>query len=336
MKCIICSNKNTELIFENYPGYVEGSFYDIHHCSECNTNFVDPNSIDETIYDKIYSVNEHFGYHRYKKYCSIANEEEDPLSIFAKIDSVYFGVEQFLPKRSVKKILEVGSGYGYLTHALRKRGYYALGVDISRNAVETAQRLFGGEFIAAPADKLKNLLKEKFDLIIAAEVIEHVKSPVDFVRNLSELLNSDGSLLLTTPNKDFSRRAKIWRTAHPPVHLSWMSIDSFEKISNQLNLACGRISYSKYYPSNENRFIKYIRQGRELIEPSLIKENGSLNDYWEKINYSPEWNKFDPSAKNLFRFLMHKVKPVRDISNFLYNIFIERDMTLAVVLRKNS
>ncbi|MCO6473448.1 MAG: class I SAM-dependent methyltransferase [Melioribacteraceae bacterium] len=320
MNCIICSNESTDVIYKNYPGYVEGSFYDIYHCSKCNINFIDPNLIDTKIYDGIYSGNEHFGYHRYKKYVSIAKKEDDPLLIFAKIDSVYYTVEQYLKENDVKKILEIGSGYGYLTYALRKRGYEVLGTDISRNAVETAQQLFGGKFIASAADELKNLLKEKYDLIIASEVIEHVKSPIEFVKNLAELLSNNGSLLLTTPNKDFSKRAKIWRTAHPPVHISWLSYKSFEEISKLLNLSCSKISYAKYYPNHENRFIKYIRQGRELIEPSLIKKDGSLNEYWERINYTPKWNKFDSSAKNLFRVFMPELNQLETFQIF-YIIF---------------
>lgn len=333
MNCIICSDPNSKIIYKNYPGYVEGTFFDIYSCSKCCTHFIDPGAIDESIYERIYSSKNHFGYDRYADYIDIAKSEADPVSVLAKIDSVYYAVDQYIKQNKVDKILEVGCGYGYLTHGLRKRGFVVTGTDISENAIKNAKQLFGGEFTAVSAEKLNSISDEKFDLIIALEVIEHVKSPVEFVASLKNLLNKNGAILLTTPNKDFSKRAKIWRTAHPPVHMNWLSFNSFKVISKLNDLSCEKISYRNYYPTNENRFVKFFRQGKDIIEPSLMKKNGCQNDYWTKINYSPQWNKNESSLKNSFRIFFHKVKPVRDISNFLYNILIERDITLAVILR---
>jgi 2-polyprenyl-3-methyl-5-hydroxy-6-metoxy-1,4-benzoquinol methylase len=41
-----------------------------------------------------------------------------------------------------------------------------------------------------------------FDLVVAVEVIEHVESPINFLRNIAQLLASDGVAIVTTPNVD--------------------------------------------------------------------------------------------------------------------------------------
>ncbi|MEW5307530.1 MAG: hypothetical protein WDW36_009919 [Sanguina aurantia] len=41
----------------------------------------------------------------------------------------------------------------------------------------------------------------KYDIVMASEVIEHVKKPADFVATLASLLKPDGLLLLSTLNR---------------------------------------------------------------------------------------------------------------------------------------
>jgi 2-polyprenyl-3-methyl-5-hydroxy-6-metoxy-1,4-benzoquinol methylase len=41
-----------------------------------------------------------------------------------------------------------------------------------------------------------------FDLVTAVEVVEHVESPIGFLRNISRLLTPRGVAVITTPNVD--------------------------------------------------------------------------------------------------------------------------------------
>jgi SAM-dependent methyltransferase len=43
---------------------------------------------------------------------------------------------------------------------------------------------------------------EAFDLVVAVEVIEHVESPINFLRNVAGLLTKGGIAVITTPNID--------------------------------------------------------------------------------------------------------------------------------------
>src|SRR5260370_3419301 len=49
-----------------------------------------------------------------------------------------------------------------------------------------------------------------FDLVFAVEVIEHVESPINFLRNIAQLLAPEGVAIITTPNVDsLPARAKF-------------------------------------------------------------------------------------------------------------------------------
>jgi SAM-dependent methyltransferase len=68
-----------------------------------------------------------------------------------------------------------------------------------------------------------------FDLVTAIEVIEHVESPIGFLRNIGALLAPGGVAVLTTPNLDsLAARAKFFLTGKlrtmdehsEPTHIS--------------------------------------------------------------------------------------------------------------------
>ena len=68
-----------------------------------------------------------------------------------------------------------------------------------------------------------------FDLVLAVEVIEHVESPIGFLRNVARLLAKDGVAIITTPNVDslvarvkflFAGRLRMMDTQSDPTHIS--------------------------------------------------------------------------------------------------------------------
>lgn len=90
----------------------------------------------------------------------------------------------------------------WLHDRLRMVSTRCVGIDANREAVE-ALRLLGVSDIAAidlaTSEDAPILLAQRFDLVIAADVIEHVDSPVDFARSLRERCRAN-RFLFTTPN----------------------------------------------------------------------------------------------------------------------------------------
>jgi len=95
--------------------------------------------------------------------------------------------------------LDLGAGSGAWADRLSTLGYVVTAVDANADT-------FQGQspFIAADLDHddFVSALEAPFDLITAVEVIEHLESPVGFLRSIVSLLGPDGVVLLTTPNVD--------------------------------------------------------------------------------------------------------------------------------------
>lgn len=91
-----------------------------------------------------------------------------------------------------------------------------LGVDIDAPGVEVLRRS-GYQVVQADAETMD--LGERFDTIIAGELIEHLENPGRFLRNMHRHLRAGGNLILSTPNPFASGRAwNIWRRGFPQVH----------------------------------------------------------------------------------------------------------------------
>lgn len=96
-------------------------------------------------------------------------------------------------------ILEIGCGEGNTLVELKKQGKakFIAGVDIID--LNQANRL--DKFILADIESDNiNLPEEYFDVIICADVLEHLKDPWSVLKKISKFLKPDGILLASIPN----------------------------------------------------------------------------------------------------------------------------------------
>ena len=91
-----------------------------------------------------------------------------------------------------------------------------LGVDIDAEGIEILNKQ---GFHTRHEDVVSMKLGKTFDTIVAGELIEHLPNPGTFLENMSQHLNPDGTLVITTPNPFYSKQTwKIWRHSQPSVH----------------------------------------------------------------------------------------------------------------------
>jgi 2-polyprenyl-3-methyl-5-hydroxy-6-metoxy-1,4-benzoquinol methylase/glycosyltransferase involved in cell wall biosynthesis len=106
------------------------------------------------------------------------------------------------------RVLDYGCAHGHYTINLAKRfpGCVFVGVDISRSNIDTARQwakdegLSNVEFhLDDTTTGLQSIVGQQFDVIIAAEVLEHVAKPEEVANELIKNLAPDGTFLATTP-----------------------------------------------------------------------------------------------------------------------------------------
>ena len=103
------------------------------------------------------------------------------------------------------RLLDIGCGAGVATEALARRGFSVLGLDAAGEAIEAARSHAVGQDLplAYRVGSAEDLLApgQRFPVITALEVIEHVSDPVTFLGTLRDLLIPGGRLFLSTLNR---------------------------------------------------------------------------------------------------------------------------------------
>jgi 2-polyprenyl-6-hydroxyphenyl methylase/3-demethylubiquinone-9 3-methyltransferase len=98
-------------------------------------------------------------------------------------------------------ILDVGCGAGLMSEALAETGATVTGIDASEELIEAA-REHGKKFknLSYRCEAVENI-KEKFDLVLALEVVEHVEAPEEFVKNCAAARAKNGAVIFSTLNR---------------------------------------------------------------------------------------------------------------------------------------
>jgi 2-polyprenyl-3-methyl-5-hydroxy-6-metoxy-1,4-benzoquinol methylase len=126
---------------------------------------------------------------------------------------------------SGKTFLDIGCGSGLLSAELGARGAKrAVGVDIEVPAA--SQAASGWEFFQIDLNDADWHLRISagegaFDFVTCFDILEHVDSPVSFLRSLRLFLRPGGKVVLTTPNvSSWERilRGDKWSGAADPQH----------------------------------------------------------------------------------------------------------------------
>lgn len=132
-----------------------------------------------------------------------------------------------------KRVLDAACGEGYGSRLLANWGASeVIGVDISAEAIESAQRHFSNEkvrFIQNDAETLpRHFEPNSFDLIVSFETIEHVQDPELFLRNIRGLLKPDGVVAISCPNDWWYFPTEAERN---PFHLRKYRLDEFRALA---------------------------------------------------------------------------------------------------------
>lgn len=111
-------------------------------------------------------------------------------------------VARVLRSCGAQRVLDIGCGNGAFTAALRDHGYEMAGLDHSASGIELARRRYPAiEF--AQFDVVNQTLPashvNRFDTVVAIEVIEHLLLPRRLLHAAAAALRPGGALVLTTP-----------------------------------------------------------------------------------------------------------------------------------------
>jgi len=134
---------------------------------------------------------------------------------------------RFASKRvNGKHVLDCACGTGYGVRILREfgRAVSVIGVDIEKDAIKYALKKHHVEstsYVCASGNDLA-LADASVNVVVSFETIEHVPDDVALVEEFYRVLQTDGTLIISTPNQ--------WPLATAPYHVREYDRGSFLRV----------------------------------------------------------------------------------------------------------
>ncbi len=220
-----------------------------------------------------------------------------------------------------KKILDLGCGRGFYCQAISRLAPEAVvtAVDINNRYLKEAQKNMAGrkiKFVKASAVNLP-FRDNSFDLIIASELLEHIKNDQAVIGEIYRLLKTGGKAVISVPSKNYPF---FWDPAnwflekiihcHLPSRIWWLGgiwadhvrLYSDEELERKITKGgliieesqkttsyCLPFSHFLYYALGKNLVEKgwaksLNRFGKNRQESFLAKLILATSDYFEQLN----------------------------------------------------
>ena len=179
-----------------------------------------------------------------------------------------------------QRVLELGTGPGTVTRILHDKGCKVTGVEMDPDTLATCAPFCERTLQANLEDPLwwQPLDGERFEVIICADVLEHLRDPRPLLEKLPVFLREGGCVLMSLPNAS---------------HLTIVA-----------SLLGGRFPYQKN-GLLDNTHLKFY--GREDLD-ALLRECGFLWQHWHTVQVDPSqaelkhyWNDLEESDQEFLK-----------------------------------
>ncbi len=177
------------------------------------------------------------------KFSKLASEWWDPNGKFkplhkfnpVRLNYIKKSILDKLKKRSSGKslknikVLDIGCGGGLLCEPLSKLGAKVIGIDASERNIKIAKthakksKLKINYYCASPENFIS---KEKFDVVLNMEIVEHVEDVNLFLKESSKFLKKNGIMFIATLNKTL--KSYIFAILGAEYILRWLPIGTHD------------------------------------------------------------------------------------------------------------
>ena len=179
------------------------------------------------------------------------------------------------------KILDIGCGGGLLCEPLSRLGAKVVGIDASEKNIKIAKtharqnNLKINYYCASPEDFNH---KEKFDVILNMEIVEHVQDINLFLKESSKFLKKNGIMFIATLNNTL--KSYIFAILGAEYVLRWLPI--------------GTHDWNMFVKPDD--LVKICRENSLILDESFGVKYNIISDKWslssdEDINYMARFKK---------------------------------------------
>lgn len=186
--CSLCGSRDV------HPYHLDHNRIRIDRCRSCGIQFMNPQ------YSDAYLAEFYAGY-------TVDDPEWDEPGRYCH--NFYFSIiEKYAPRRG--RVLDIGSGNGQLLEVARDRGWTPVGYDVDSETTVRVSRKTGIEIRCGTFPEL-DWGQRTFDLVTMHQSLEHLKSPLPYLKVIHDALRDGGLLFVVLPNiHSLSSRLKFW------------------------------------------------------------------------------------------------------------------------------
>ncbi len=212
-----------------------------------------------------------------------------------------------------KRVLDAGCGAGYGASRLAASARFVVGIDNAQEALEIARRRYSCPQIELVRGDCRALPfpAASFDLVIAFEVMEHLKDWEKLLAEARRVLAAGGELILSTPNRLYYSES---RAAPNPFHVHEFDYD---ELSSAL---------SRHFP-HHRIFLQNHAAGLVFSAPDSSGVEAAI----DAATATP--------AASHFLVALCSTQPLDGPLNFIYvpeagNVLRERELHIALLERE--
>ena len=226
--CPLCASPSIGKLYVAKDYTVSGELFEVWCCNSCSGGFTQDVPDASTIGP----------YYAAESYVSHTDSSKGFInSVYHKVRSYALLSKKNLVTTLVGKktgaILDIGAGTGAFAYTMLTGGWQVTGLEPDATAAK--QALLKYNIQLAAADTIYTLEHHQFDAITMWHVLEHVHDLHGYFKRFSEILKTDGVLVIAVPNytsTDASIYGKNWAALDTPRHLYHFSPVSMKLIAD--------------------------------------------------------------------------------------------------------
>lgn len=142
-----------------------------------------------------------------------------------------FIINNFNKPLNNKKVLDIGCGGGLISELLSKKKANVTGIDENIYNIKQAKNhakisSLKINYLNKSLNSFNKKNKQKYDLILCLEVLEHVENVEESLEIISKLLKTNGTLILSTINRNL--KSLIFAKMFGEYILNWIPIGTHQ------------------------------------------------------------------------------------------------------------
>ena len=222
--CPVCKNEVFNDLFTCRDFSVSKEDFEIVYCENCEFTFTNPRPENGDLDNYYLSDN----------YMSHTNKSRGVFETLYQIVRKYtvWKKLKLLKQISVSKNhLDIGCGTGEFLNACKNAGFKTRGIEPSE--IARNQAINNYNLSVSENTNLNQYSTESFNTISMWHVLEHIPNLNETIKNLSRIIEKNGSLIIAVPNHkswDAGYYKQCWAAWDVPIHLWHFSLDSINRL----------------------------------------------------------------------------------------------------------